>query len=392
MKKAPSQQSVTAGRILSPYDRTLLEGVVALGGFYNAHGHLDRADTLDDIYLSHMGMSTMEAASMPLSVKQQLTGYLHTGPAYTEEDLRARMSRVIERQIAYGATSFDTCIDVTPDIGEDGMLAWRISGELQKEFTSRIKIRRAPNPIFGFKHETERWEVYRKAAASADYLSGLPEKDDFSDVSQRDGRVGFKQHMRMVLELGCELHKEVHFHLDQANDPNEKGAETLINALEWFLQPQIPGHQGPTVWAIHAISPSAYTESRFGELAQGLLKHNIGVIVCPTAAISMRQLRPLLAPTHNSIARVMELAKLGISLRLGSDNICDVFVPQGDGDMLTEIKMAGHAVRLALPSVWAKLGAGVALNRVDRTAVGRWLYEDRKSFVAADPNWQPAVA
>ena len=38
-----------------------------------------------------------------------------------------------------------------------------------------------------------------------------------------------------------------------------------------------------------------------------------------------------------SIARVAELIKAKVPLRIGTDNISDVFVPQGDGDMLTEI-------------------------------------------------------
>ena len=126
-------------------------------------------------------------------------------------------------------------------------------------------------------------------------------------------------------------------------------------------------------------------------MAKELLKYNVGVIVCPTAAISMRQLRPISAPMHNSIARVLELIKLGVPVRLGTDNICDVFVPQSDGNMLTEIKMLGHAVRFAIPYVWAKLAAGVPLNQVDRATVGRVLYQDRKVFEGTDPDWKSAI-
>jgi hypothetical protein len=105
----------------------------------------------------------------------------------------------------------------------------------------------------------------------------------------------------------------------------------------------------------------------------------------------MRQLRPIQAPTHNSIARVLELIKKKVPVQLGSDNICDVFVPQGDGDMLTEVKMGGHALRLATTSVWAKLAAGIAPNEVDRATVGRALWEDRKAYKRVDPSWEPAI-
>ncbi len=378
-------------RNLSPYDRMLLEDVEPLGGFNNAHAHIDRADTLDDKYLRHINTTSLEASSLPLSVKQNLTGDLHRGEAYTESDLRDRMSRVIERLISYGTTRLTTCIDVTPDIGENGLLAMRVALELKVKFASKIKIRTGPNPIFGFKEGTERWNVYQEAANLSDFLSALPEKDDFASLLTRDGKIGFRKHLRMVFELGCKLQREVHIHLDQANDPDEIGTEILIEGLRWFDQPQIPEHQGPTVWVIHMISPSGYSEERFSRLVDGLLEFNLGVIVCPTAAVSMRQLRPINAPIHNSITRVLELCKRKVPVLLGSDNICDVFVPQSDGDMLTEIKIAGHTVRFSIPHVWAKLGAGIPLNEVDRAIVGRVLYQDRKAYQSVDPGWQPAI-
>jgi hypothetical protein len=140
------------------------------------------------------------------------------------------------------------------------------------------------------------------------------------------------------------------------------------------------------------ISPSAYSEKKFANLVDQLLEFNVGLIVCPTAAISMRQLRSADGPIHNSIARMLELIKRKVPLWIGTDNICDVFVPQGDGDILTEIKVGGHAVRIATPSIWAKLATGTPMNAVDIATVGRILYEDRKAcYSIAPPGWTHAV-
>lgn len=389
--EVPLKDLMVLIRNLSPYDQMLLNMIQGLGGFNNAHAHIDRADTLDEMYLRHINTTPLEASSLPLSVKQNLVGDLHRGIAYTEKDLRERMSRVINRLISYGTTRLTTCIDATSDISENGLLAFRVAAELKEKFANQIKIRIGPNPIFGFKKGSGRWEIFVEASKTADFLSGLPEKDEFVNLNSPDGRVGFRKHLRMVLELGCELGKEVHLHLDQANDPNEIGTEILIEGLEWIGQPQIPDHNGPSVWVIHMISPSGYSERRFNKLIDGLQKFNIGVIICPTAAISMRQLRPISSPVHNSIARILELCKRRIPVLMGSDNICDVFVPQSDGDILTEIKMGGHAIRFAIPYVWAKLGAGAPLNEVDRATVGRVLYQDRKAFCSIKPDWTPAV-
>lgn len=391
MKKAPLSRSIVVARELSPYDVMLLEAVQKEGGFFNAHAHIDRADTLGDEYLRHINTTSLEASSLPLLAKQSLTGDLHRGMAYTEEDLRTRMTKVIKRQISYGVTGLASCIDVTPDIEPDGLTAFRVALELKLKFADQIKIELGPMPIFGFKEGSGRREVFESVASQADFLAALPEKDAFSDPRNHDGKIGFRQHLKAVLELGCRFGKEVHIHLDQANDPTEKGTETLIDGLKWIDQPCISDHHGPTVWIIHMISPSAYEEERFGRLIDGLLELGLGVIVCPTAAISMRQLRPINAPIHNSIARILELCKRRIPVRIGTDNICDVFVPQSDGDMLSEIKMGGHAVRFASPHVWAKLAAGVPLNEVDRAIIGRVLYQDLKTFTDVDPDWISAV-
>lgn len=375
---------------LSWWEMQVLEHVAEFGGFYNAHAHLCRAGTLPPEYLAHIGTTPLEASSFPLSVKQNLVGDLHRGIAYTHDNLMRRMSREVERLIALGTTRLDTNIDATPDLSNAGMLAISVMRKVSEVYKDSIKIRIAPTPIFGFKEGSERWETFKYAATLCDYLSGLPEKDDYRGRSERNGKVGFSEAIKRVLELGCELGKEVQFHLDQANNPFEDGTETLLEGLRWIGQPKLTTN-GPSVWVVHMISPSAYDECRFKRLVEKLLKYNVGVIVCPSAAISMRQLRPLVAPTHNSLARVLELTRMEVPLRMGTDNVADVFVPQSDGDMLTELKIASNAVRLASPSIWAKLATGTPLNNVDIASCGRVLYEDRKAFNdVAPPNWKYA--
>lgn len=373
-------QSSRVRRFLCEYDTLLLDEVAGAGGFFNAHAHLDRADTLAPKYLSHINTSSLQASLLPLRVKQNAVGDLHRGCAYEPEQMYVRMSRTIKRLIACGTRRVDTCIDATTGVG---LRAMEVAQRLKEEFAAQIEIRLAPNPIFGFKEGTDRWDIFQQAAEQADYLSGLPEKDHYEIKAERDGKIGFRQHIRRVLELGCKLQKEVQFHLDQANDPNENGTEILLEGLGgWFDCPVIPGHVGPTVWVIHMISPSAYANERFQALVEKLKKYNVGVIVCPTAAISMRQLRPVFGPTHNSIARILDLCFQKVPVRLGSDNIGDLFVPQGDGDMLTEVKVLGHAIRFAAPHVWAKLAAGKPLNAVDISAVERAIHQDNDVFAS----------
>lgn len=379
---------------LTWYEQSICTEAQKLGGFFNAHAHLDRAHTLQGKYLAHIGTSPLEASNLPLSVKQNLVGDLHRGEAYTPKSLETRMRYAIDRQIAFGVTRIDTNIDATPDLPEDGLLAINIALKLKEEYAPRgLDLRIAPTPIFGFKTDTHdkqsRWDVFARAAKLCDFISLLPEKDDGIALHGHDARYGFKQHVRMGLELAIELKKEVQFHLDQMNLPTERGTERLFEVLEVTGQPKFRNGE-PALWIIHMISPSAYDEPRFALLVQKLREFNIGVIICPSAALSMRQLRSVCAPTHNSIARMLELVRMGVPIRLGTDNIEDVFVPMGNGDMLSEVMQAASSLRVALPSLWAKLAAGVRPNNVDIHHVGRILYEDRKACTSVAPEgWKP---
>ncbi len=339
-------------------ETTFAEKVRLHGGYINAHLHLDRANTLEKKYLEHASMDPFEASSYPLAVKQDLTGELHRGLAYQTEDLEKRMRNVIEKLITLNTREAHSFIDTTAD--NVGLTAFGIAMSLKKEFEGRIDLRIGAYGIFGFKDsEPQRWKIFEEAAKQGDYIGSLPERD------VKPGHIGYDEHMKRIFRLAHELGKPIHLQLDQRNDPNEDGTETLVEAVRWLGSPKID--EGiPSVWAVHSISPSAYDDGRFNRLLEGLVKYNIGVICCPSAAISMKQLRHLQAPTHNSVARVLEMMEAGVTVRLGSDNISDVFMPFGTPDLYQEVRNIADSVRFYNPDVWAKVATGTRLNNMDR--------------------------
>ena len=359
---------------LAEYDLVLEETVRNFGGWVNAHTHLDRANTISPEYLAHVNIDPMEAASFPLRVKQNFVGYLHTGLAYQVENLYKRMRKELERMISLKVREVISFFDATPDIG---LVAIEQALKLKEEFRGKIALKVAVSPIFGFKNPAEdpdRWEIYKEAAKVADILGALPSRDE------NEGRIGFDGHIRRVLELGHELHKETHFQIDQNNDPREKETENLIEAIRWLGAPKVEGSSEPTVWAVHVISPSCYPEDRFQRLIEGLLKYNIGVICCPSAAISMMQRRPLTSSIHNSIARILEMMEAGVPVKIGTDNICDIFIPNGDGKVESEVWVAANLLRFYHTVVWAKVGAGISLNDVDREIIRRALHQVKEEW------------
>ncbi len=361
------------------WDRTLEETARAFGGWVNAHTHLDRANTFAPEYLQHANIDPVGAAGLSLPVKQILVGELHKGLAYRPDNLYERMRAELDRMVALRAREVISFIDATPDIG---LTAIEQAARLREEYRDRIALKIAVSPIFGFKNpkvNPDRWNVYCEAAEIADVLGGLPVRD------RAESRVGFDGHVRMILELGKTLHKPVHFQVDQDNDPREEETEQLIQAVRWLGSPVVDGESGPTVWAVHAISPSCYDDARFQRLVDNLLTYNVGVICCPTAALSMVQLRPLAAPVHNSIARLLDMMVAGVSVRIGTDNICDIFIPNGDGSVRSEVWVAATALRFYHTMIWAKAGAGIPLNEGDK----EWI---RQALQRARDNWAGLLA
>jgi cytosine/adenosine deaminase-related metal-dependent hydrolase len=171
-----------------------------------------------------------------------------------------------------------------------------------------------------------------------------------------------------VLDLARRLHLLVHVHLDQRNESGERGTERLIDVLHRHGGP-VAADGSPMVWAVHMISPTRYSEPRHQRLVEALLEHNVGVICCPSAAIGMRQLRPLLSPTDNSIPRLLELAAAGVHVRLGTDNIADICSPSTTADLLDEVFVLSAAIRYYQVDVLARLAAGQPLSEEEREAV-----------------------
>lgn len=362
---APCIPDEQAGVTAMGFEQELRNAIKNLGGWFNAHAHIDRAYVMESKYVEHADMDPWDIATYPLEVKQHTTGTLHEGLAYTRESLRERISKALEASIAHGTRRLDSFIDTTADCIKTTAL--EVALELKEHYRGKIDFRVGAYPIFGFKDDQpERWEVFLHGAKMADFIGTLPERDS------RPTHIGFKEHFRRILNAANALdYKEVHMHVDQSNRPDENGTETLIEAVRW-LRPDSSGRvqrRTPTVWAVHALSIASYSEDRFKRVVEGLYETNIGVIVCPSATISNKQNRNIMVPMHNSITRVLELLLAGIPVRIGTDNVEDFFLPAGSLDLYNEVSYAANALRFYNFTTWAKIATGHPLNEVDKMKI-----------------------
>ena len=144
--------------------------------------------------------------------------------------------------------------------------------------------------------------------------------------------------------MAQELDKDVEAHVDQCNVPVETETELFCDVVEAY------NYQGKAR-AVHCISLACHPEEYQKAIAKRLQSLDIGVIVCPSAAISMTQHSEYNTPIHNSIASVKMLIEEGVNVGLGVDNIEDIFMPFCDGNLCVELRLLAEAERLYVPNV-----------------------------------------
>jgi cytosine/creatinine deaminase len=290
-----------------------LEMVERLGGVANHHAHFDKAYliTAENLRLSQVDMQK----------KWELYRYLKEN--YTHDDLVERISRGLETMIAQGVTYCRTMVDADSTVG---LLPIKAANEVKKRYAGRIHFEVGVQPLQGVLDPAS-YEQYAEACSMADYCGGLPSRD----APQPE------KHLDVILELAKKLGKPVDVHVDQENNPLENETELLATkTIEHGMQGRVFG--------VHAISVGAKEEREQDRIIEKIVEADMGVIVCPSAALSMKQL-PMNAPLHNSIAPFVRMREAGVRTYLGVDNIHDLFMPMVDGDIWTECRMLMEATR-----------------------------------------------
>jgi cytosine deaminase len=342
-----------------------LQGAVrANGGMFNAHLHLDRANTLADAYVQGVDHQPLRDFHVSLHRKHAMIGALHAGPAYARSDFERRVHQALDEMIAVDTRRADTLVDVTCD--RVGLQALQWMRSIADARRGDIDLRCAAYTPFGFSDaEPARWELMQEGSRQADFIASLPEADERREYPEH---IGFMAHCQRVLELAQTLDKPLHVHTDQRFDAREDGTEQLIEAVRRYGAPRSASGE-PMVWAIHVISPSCYEQARFERLLMGLREHRIGVITCPSAALGMRMIRPLSSPTGNSIPRVLEMLSAGVHVRLGSDNIADICSPSTSCNLIDEAFVLSAALRFYHPEILAALLCGLPIEGAERAFV-----------------------
>jgi cytosine/adenosine deaminase-related metal-dependent hydrolase len=288
----------------------ILEAIKNQGGWTNAHAHADRAFTINpdtlDTYKNH---SLMEKWDLVDKVKKDAT----------VDDYYDRFCRAFEVMIEQSVTTLGSFVDIDP-VCEDRAIRGGLKA--REQYQDQLEVRFAIQTLKGVLEPNARhW--FEVGAELVDIIGGLPRRDE-RDFGPGKGL----EHMDILLETGKRLGKLVHVHVDQFNTTDDKETEQLCDKT---IQHGMEGK----VTAIHCISLAAHEKSYREKVYAKMKQAGLMVIACPVAWIDSPR-HETKQPFHNALTPVDELLAHGITVALGTDNICDYMVPFCDGNMWQE--------------------------------------------------------
>ncbi len=293
-----------------------LQKVTEKGGFKPLHLHLDKSNLITPSLLE-------QAQSVSMQDKWLLFRELKKN--YTYEDIYLRAEKSLKNLISQDISIIRTFVDADKQIGQMCIDAIR---QLKEDYKNTIEIEIAIQPLEGVL-DLETRKAFTSACSKADIVGGLPSRDKDE-----------KEHLRILFDIAKKYNLPVDVHVDQLNSPYEKETELLLDVKKEC------NFKNRTN-AVHSISLSCNSDSYQEYIAKRLYDENIGVIICPSAALSMKPINSLGTYTriHNSIAPIMVLKKHNVKMALGIDNIHDLFMPIVDGDMWFECRLLMEATR-----------------------------------------------
>ena len=305
------------GQLIRTLKGHIRDEIIKKGGWVNSHAHADRAFTMTPEKITiYQNANLQQKWDLVDEIKRNST----------VDDYYRRFSQAIELMISQGVTAFGTFVDIDAVCEDRAIIAAHKAREVYK---SDIILKFANQTLKGvIEPSAKKW--FDIGSDMVDMIGGLPYRDEL------DFGKGLEA-MDILMDKAKSLGKMLHVHVDQFNTPKEKETEQLCDkAIEH-------GMQGRVV-AIHGISIGAHPKEYRKMLYQKMRDAQMMVIACPMAWIDSGRKEDL-QPFHNALTPADELIPEGITVAIGTDNICDYMVPLCEGDMWQELSLLSAGCR-----------------------------------------------
>ncbi len=283
------------------------------GGWVNAHAHLDRAYTITP--------EKFKQANALREEKWQLNAELRK--TSTVEQIYDRMAAATELLLSQGVVATASFIDVDPDVKDKAIKA---AQKVREEFKGQMEFKFINQSSYGiFTKETREW--YEVGTEFVDIIGGLlksahPKENEYLDI---------------LMESAKHKKKMIHIHIDENNIPEEKETEMLAKkVIEHGLEGKVVG--------IHGISINTHPKEYRESVYDLMVKAKMIMVACPISWANARR-NETLAPIHNAVTPLDELAPRGIPVAVGIDNLYDIFMPFNDGNIWNDLRLLMEANR-----------------------------------------------
>ena len=283
------------------------------------HLHIDKSNTITKNLLQESQVHMKEKWILMNHVKNN----------YTKNTLQKNMLNTTSNLVLQGCRHMRTFIDIDNIVKLEPL---KYALDLKDYWKTKNVTLQIGTQLLNGLQTQENIDLFYEAANYVDFIGCLPSRDPDPN-----------KHLNIVFSKANELNLQVEAHLDQCNLPSEKETELFCDFVEKF------NYQGKAR-AIHSISLACHPIDYQKKIAKRLKNLDIGVIVCPSAAISMTQHTKISAPIHNSIAPVKLLLEEGVNIGLGVDNVQDIFMPFCDGNLNFELRLLAEAERIYNPN------------------------------------------
>ena len=283
------------------------------------HLHIDKSNTINKKILNISQVHMKDKWYLMRDIKEK----------YTVKNLKKRMLKTTTNLVKQGCVNMRSFIDVDSIIKFKALEA---ALEVKEHWRKKnVNLQIGTQLLEGLESK-ENLILFNEASKEVDFIGCLPSRDKCQ-----------KTHLDIVFTKAKELNKPVEAHLDQCNIPTEKETELFCDYVEKY------NYQGKAR-SVHSISLACHPLEYQNKIAKRLHDLDIGVIVCPSAALSMTQHNEYNAPIHNSIAPVKVLIKNNVKVALGVDNVEDIFMPFCDGDIEFELRLLAESTRIYNPN------------------------------------------
>ncbi len=258
---------------------------------------------------------------------------------WTEDDVRARAQRALERAWRSGTGAMRTHVDWSE---AEVPLAWPVLCELREEWRGRVHLQLASlSPVELLVEEGA--AIAARVARDGGVLGGFV---------YRNGAL--EEAVEKVFALADRHDLRLDFHVDEGLEPEAQGFDVIVAET---ARREMAGR----VLCGHACSLAIRPEDEVARVLDAAGEAGVALTVLPTTNAWLQDGTPGRTPRLRGLAPLHEAREAGIEVMIASDNVRDGFYPFGDYDLVEVFRAAVLAAHLD-PADWSHAIADMPAN------------------------------